>query len=136
METRGYTAAALGAAMGTSGTQISYWRNGVYIPPPDRAIELAEILDEPRIIKVVAEARIGRCPMCGKSFDRGQTRRAYCSKPCQVASNYKSGVKPDDKQEAIDAMCRGCEPEGVCRDDGCALRPFSPLVFITLRRSA
>jgi len=28
---------------------------------------------------------------------------------------------------AIDAMCRGCEPEGVCRLADCPLRPFSPL---------
>lgn len=29
--------------------------------------------------------------------------------------------------EAIEAMCRDCEPEGICRTEGCALRPFSPL---------
>lgn len=28
---------------------------------------------------------------------------------------------------AIDAMCRGCEPDGVCRLADCPLRPFSPL---------
>lgn len=28
---------------------------------------------------------------------------------------------------AIDAMCRGCEPEGACRTPDCPLRPFSPL---------
>jgi hypothetical protein len=30
-------------------------------------------------------------------------------------------------QDAIGAMCRACEPEGVCRDEDCPLRPFSPL---------
>lgn len=30
-------------------------------------------------------------------------------------------------QMAVDAMCAGCEPLGVCRDGDCALRPVSPL---------
>lgn len=30
-------------------------------------------------------------------------------------------------EDAIAAMCAGCEPEGVCRDTACPLRPFSPL---------
>jgi len=33
----------------------------------------------------------------------------------------------DGYAEAIDTMCRTCEPEGLCRDDGCPLRAFSPL---------
>lgn len=30
-------------------------------------------------------------------------------------------------RELIDAMCRGCEPEGLCRTAECPLRPASPL---------
>lgn len=30
-------------------------------------------------------------------------------------------------QSAVDAMCADCEPLGVCRDGGCALRAVSPL---------
>jgi len=33
----------------------------------------------------------------------------------------------DGYAEAVDAMCRSCEPEGLCRDDVCPLRAFSPL---------
>lgn len=33
----------------------------------------------------------------------------------------------DAHAESIDAMCRGCEPEGLCRTPECPLRPFSPL---------
>lgn len=29
-------------------------------------------------------------------------------------------------QEAVDAMCAGCEPSGVCREGDCPLRPVSP----------
>jgi hypothetical protein len=31
------------------------------------------------------------------------------------------------RQDAIDAMCRECEPEGLCRTADCPLRQFSPL---------
>lgn len=33
----------------------------------------------------------------------------------------------DGQAEAIDAMCRSCEPEGLCREEECPLRAFSPL---------
>lgn len=33
----------------------------------------------------------------------------------------------DGYAEAIDTMCRTCEPEGLCRDGECPLRAFSPL---------
>lgn len=33
----------------------------------------------------------------------------------------------DGLQGSIDEMCRGCEPEGLCRTPECALRAFSPL---------
>ena len=32
---------------------------------------------------------------------------------------------------AVDAMCRACEPEGICRTLECPLRPYSPLVAST-----
>jgi len=36
----------------------------------------------------------------------------------------------EDHRQAVEAMCRGCEPEGRCRDAECALRPVSPLPLI------
>lgn len=33
-------------------------------------------------------------------------------------------------EDAIAAMCRSCEPEGLCRTAECALRPLSPLPFV------
>lgn len=35
--------------------------------------------------------------------------------------------KSADRQAAIDAMCRDCEPEGLCQTAECPLRAFSPL---------
>lgn len=34
-------------------------------------------------------------------------------------------------EDAIAAMCRDCEPEGLCRQEACPLRPFSPLPLRT-----
>lgn len=34
---------------------------------------------------------------------------------------------------AVEAMCRACEPDGVCRDEPCPLRSVSPLPFIPVR---
>jgi hypothetical protein len=44
----------------------------------------------------------------------------------------RSGMRIADEralllQQSVDAMCRGCEPEGVCRTEECPLRNFSPL---------
>lgn len=33
-------------------------------------------------------------------------------------------------QASVEAMCRGCEPEGRCRTAECALRPVSPLPLV------
>lgn len=39
-------------------------------------------------------------------------------------------------QAAVDAMCAGCEPSGVCRTSACALRPVSPLPLALSDRHA
>lgn len=49
-----------------------------------------------------------------------------------AVARLKSGLAIADEQigvlqGAIAAMCRGCEPDGVCRVGDCSLRPFSPL---------
>lgn len=134
MARRGMTRAALAALLGVSPTMVGYWRLGRYLPTPEWATVLADELDDKTIATMVQTARTGRCP-CGATFDREQTRRTYCSAACQRAAHGPGGVKPTDlRQVAIDAMCAGCEPEGLCRDDACALRPFSPYLFVSDRR--
>lgn len=48
-----------------------------------------------------------------RSSPQSRTRRAVQDRDRHIA--------------AVEAFCNGCEPEGVCRDAGCALRPVSPL---------
>jgi len=135
MEARGLTRQALARELGVSGTMVGYWRVGRYLPSMAALDRLADALNDSTLRNMVRDARTGRCP-CGATFDREQTKRMYCSFACQRAAHRKGGRKADPRQDAIDAMCRGCEPEGICRDDGCALRPFSPFLFVALRRMA
>lgn len=39
-------------------------------------------------------------------------------------------------QSAVDAMCAGCEPMGLCNDMSCALRPVSPLPMASMRETS
>lgn len=135
MEQRGWTRRHVAELTGVSPTMVGYWRCGRYLPSFDALDRLADIFPDVKIRQIVVDARTGRCP-CGATFDREQTKRAYCSLTCQRRAHLKGGVKADPRQSAIDAMCRGCEPEGVCRDDACALRPFSPFIVIPFRRTA
>jgi transcriptional regulator with XRE-family HTH domain len=136
MERDGMTRIELAKRLDVTATMIGYWRVGRYLPSMPLLDVLVDLFDDPVIRQVVTAARTGRCP-CGMTFDREQSRREYCSLACQRKAHLKGGRKADPKQEAIDAMCRGCEPERICRDDGCALRPFSPFLFVALhRRSA
>lgn len=52
-------------------------------------------------------------------YDRSDARR--------VQRIDKTAQRLSTVQAAVDAMCRSCEPEGICRDVACALRPVSPL---------
>ena len=134
---RGVSRLDLARLLDVSPTMVGYWRAGRYLPTPALAVLLSEELDDTSLVTMVTHARTVSCPNCGITFDRKQSRKRYCSMQCQRRAHLKGGVKaPDIRQEAIDAMCRACEPEGTCRDDGCALRPFSPLLFVAMRRSA
>lgn len=135
-EQRGWTRARLAEQLGVTATMVGYWRAGRYLPQVGMAQLLSEVMGDPRLLTLVQAARTGRCP-CGSTFDREQSRRQYCPIGCQRRAHLKGGAKAlDPRQEAIDAMCRGCEPEGICRDDSCALRPYSPLLFSAFRRVA
>jgi transcriptional regulator with XRE-family HTH domain len=128
----GYTQTTFAAQLGVSVTMVGYWCQGRYIPSLPRADQIAVLLDDDLIRTMVQELSIGRCAICPQTFTKTATRRLYCSKGCE--RDHRKGVvgepKPDPRQWVIDQFCRGCEPEGFCRDNDCALRPFSPFVYI------
>lgn len=130
MAERGYTQTRLAAQLGVNQRTVSFWCRGVSLPTIERAGEIADVLLDARLLKMAVEMKTGTCP-CGRPFSKGLTRRAYCSTACQRNAHLKNGKKADPKQDAIDLMCRTCEPEGVCRDARCPLRSFSPMPFST-----
>lgn len=132
------TSVALAAAIGVTPTMVGYWRQGRYLPSLARADQLADYFSDPMLLETVRTAMVGRCLACPRIFPRNATRRLYCSAACR--RDYHKGVRgprsSDPRQGAIDAFCRGCEPMGLCRDDLCDLRAFSPLPFVPLHRIA
>ena len=133
MEAQGRTRQSLALELGVTPTMVGYWRAGRYLPAMRVMDLLVDALNDATLYNIVRDARTGHCP-CGATFDREQTKRRYCSYACQRGAHGKDGRKADPRQDAIEAMCRACEPERICRDDSCALRPFSPFLFVALHR--
>lgn len=136
MRTRGLRRHQVADLVGVTPTMVGYWTQGRYLPSLEMADRLATALDDGLIRDIVKAATWTRCLVCPRQFTRDRTRRLYCSVRCQ--RDYHKGVRgapaTDYRQKAIDEFCRGCEPEGLCRDEECALRAFSPLPFIPLVR--
>lgn len=143
MESRGLTHTQLATAIGCSRPNIAEFAKG-RIPGPDLAAKLAEAIGEPRLLEYAVKARTINCASCGRAAVARTHRRAYCSDGCQRIG-YTLGRRAMSEPElaimseltilrgAVDAFCRSCEPEGVCRQAECALRLASPLPLATGR---
>lgn len=174
-------------ASGIPRSNLGYYLAARNLPTVEVAQRLADLLDAPKLLDLVLEARTIRCgrPGCTRTFVyEGGKPKVYCSEDCaSLAQKMRSGADPlddgakqlyqavkaevdgvrgttgalsrkaldralkeyarsgskrhakitkaqrrlDGYAEAIDAMCRGCEPEGLCRTAECPLRAFSPL---------
>lgn len=137
----------LAAQLGLGRTTICHYLEGDVLPRIAQAEVLASALARPKLLTLVREARTSACEICGKSFlnDGGGPKR-FCSPSCRaVQAKRRAGVpvahRADRAEQerdvallqvgeymlAVEAMCRSCEPGGVCQVDDCALRPVSPL---------
>lgn len=135
MRARSLTRDALAAKVGVSGTMIGYYTRARYLPRPDIAEKLADVLDSDALAKSAAEGRRIRCAVCGRTTWRGVTRRRYCSDECWAKGKDLHPNGATAERAAIDAFCMGCEPGGLCRTPDCVLQPFSPLPLIQLGRN-
>jgi transcriptional regulator with XRE-family HTH domain len=131
----------LAASLGIGESAIRNWLAGNNLPRLDSAQLLAAGLTAPILVDIVLEAREGACEGCGKRYvNEGGGPKRFCSNECRDIAEKIRTAKGDtrsratvaerrlrDHMAAVDAMCRGCEPEGLCRDTECALRPVSPL---------
>lgn len=137
---RGVSRRGLARALGTSPGLLWQWSAGNNLPRLETAQRVADALGEPRLAAIVREARTVTCAACRATMvvEGGRPRR-WCSDACKVVGNaMRSGVPSRERavvaerrlalyRDAVAAMCQGCEPEGLCRDASCALRPVSPL---------
>lgn len=124
----------VGDAMGVSFSVVSQWARGVQVPSIERGEQLAAYLHDKSIATLTRKARTGRCAYmpCSRTFDRIMLRREFCSDRCRRLGNRTPDARREPWQEAIDAFCNECEPEGICRTADCQLRAFSPLLFIPM----
>lgn len=145
MAAKGLTQTALARAVGYGATNLHKVLAGERIPAPEVVAALAEVLGRPALVDLAVAAKTARCALCGAPFVRHHRKPAtrYCGRPCQHAASARQQrdwhrqktltetrmvrQRLDQYQLAVLAFCRLCEPDGVCRDAGCELRPVSPL---------
>jgi hypothetical protein len=134
---RQLTQKSLGAAVGIHQRSVSCYVTGQSFPSMAVALRMSEALVDPAIIEIVRQARTARCRLesCGRSFIRDGVAtgvRIFCSSECQMASKKGGRVARlySPERKAIDAMCAECQPDGICQNDECPLRTFSPYPFV------
>lgn len=151
MTRRGVKPSTLADRIGYGRTNLRRILDRDVLPTVEVAQRLAEELEWPSLATKAVEARTGTCELCGATFvraPRGHSRR-FCGSRCKGASHARRArdsmrtktltetrltrKRLEDFQLAVLAMCRGCEPEGRCRDADCALRPVSPLTLADVR---
>lgn len=130
--------AHLSIATGVNETLISRYTKGKHLPSLERAEAFAEALDSPGLVKTMRKIRTKQCPRCGKTFvDLGTGIRKWCELrgECYLAVDLErhreDGRKAKvrtyktvdaalkrlaQRDRAILAECRSCEPSGICRN--------------------
>lgn len=135
---RNVTQRSLAAALGVSQRQVWYWASGRTLPYIANAARITDALDWPSIVEIVRLGRTVPCRTCGRRVvsEVSNASRRYCDETCRRVGVKagRQGQVPDSRDgkiarltAAVDAMCRACEPAGVCSDGSCALRLVSPL---------
>lgn len=142
---KGMTWQALADESGISVSALYQMKNGRRTVTVASAHLLATILEDDRLVAAAIEMRTKACEVCGAAYvDNARTHNSHvCGKQCAsvkrsrqqrvayVAERNRTATVQERRMkiysEAVLAFCRACEPEGVCRDQTCGLRPVSPL---------
>lgn len=148
----GMTLRELAAITGISTSNLCRIAHGS-MPTAETARLVAEALDRPGILERAIAARTKVCEVCGASFvDGGRNNTARCCRlECQRTRHQRKVRNVESLslrgraevaenrlelyQSAVERFCLECEPEGMCRDRACGLRPVSPLP-LAVRRAA
>lgn len=155
MKARGMGNSQLRAATGIPLGTIKHAITGAHLPLQDTVIRMADALTWPNLATIAARSRTVTCILCGTEFVRtkGSERTRFCSSICARTAwarrqREAQGRKRESRtlgdlrltrnrleahRRAIAAFCADCTAgEMVCRDDGCLLRPVSPIAFVPL----
>lgn len=140
----------IAAAIPISLTNMQKLLSGNRFPTLPTAEKLATILDYPILGSAILEMRTKTCEVCQATFvDKGKRNHGrLCSMPCmridnnRVKQGRKNVIRHNEAvvatrrlrvySSAVVAFCKRCEPEGICRDGRCDLRPASPLPYIPM----
>lgn len=147
MKTRDVGTRTVAEALGSSRTSVMYWRTGRILPRLETVQLIAATLDWPRLISLLIELRTKTCDVDAVVFvdESGSDNRRYCSTSCQKVGRKRlagrdvraSAVKAERglarHRAAVEAFCRGCEPDGWCKTPECDLRVVSPLPLVADR---
>lgn len=133
---------------------LSAARNSDKVPLLANVARLADVLMAPGLLELAVAMRTGTCPICGASFvdNSFHVARVYCGVACRRVAQARQQRPLNERrnaittrvavnrlkamQAAVDAHCSDCTlGEGICRDDGCHLRPVSPLPFVPLHKA-
>lgn len=146
---RRYPKRRLAADARVTRSAIANYLAGLNLPTMQTARRLADVLDRPELLDVMARTREYVCPIDQVRFTfNGQSRRTYCSPECQrVAEKLRSGKPRRQAADAairrlalftgaVGAMCRECQPDGACVTPDCPLRSVSPLPLVLARAAS
>jgi transcriptional regulator with XRE-family HTH domain len=146
MARQGISVNELARRTGWQKATISDYRRGEHLPLVGRAGAIAEVLAAPRLLALCVSLRTVTCDECERTFvrdKRGGNQQRWCTFACKdryrkrvtyAADRAWTGKRYDTWQRIakrlqgrVDAMCRSCEPDGLCRQADCELRGVSPL---------
>lgn len=146
----GATKQDLARATGHREALIWAWTKGNHLPRIESAQKLASALNAPKLVQICVDGRKTNCVECGKVLVQASgPMKRYCSSRCQniqfklrhAKGSPRERVVSAERQlsvytNAVQEMCFTCEPEGMCRDNGCPLRVVSPLPVMVYEADA
>ena len=145
VESKGMTWEGLAEASGVSVSALYAMKHGKRTPTIESASLLASALEHDELVAAAILMRTKTCEVCAASYvDNAKTHNsAVCGRQCSsvkrsrqqrvqyVAERNRTATVQARRirlySQAVLAFCRACEPEGICRDQMCGLRPVSPL---------
>jgi hypothetical protein len=103
----------LGPQLGMATSAIAAWRSGQNLPTLKTALRLSEGLQWPELAEIARDARMGVCPIDGRSFlNEGGKPKTYCSDRCRDVAIRRRAIAWEPDADIIFAKAI----EGLVRD--------------------